>query len=219
MAKMIRFALLGCAVFVLSAASARANSIGPTCATCQGSIYTLDNLGLAPTDLNQTDNSFDTYRIMLTIDTSGYTGTGVRIDEVAVKISSAVSTANIVSAPGGASAWTLVTGGLNANGCSGSGSGFECSDWMVGSAGGATIPGGLLSWVFDVDVTGGLLAGTNQATIKARYVDANNVKVGALVSEDITLGPPTTTVPEPATLALLGIGVAFAAVGRRRFID
>jgi hypothetical protein len=213
---MIRFALLSCAVVVLSAATARADSIGPTCATCQGSIYTLDNLGLV-TDLYPSDNSFDTYRIMLTIDTSGYTGGGVRIDEVAVKVSSAVSAAKLIDAPGGASVWQLVPGGLNASGCSGSGSGFECSDWIVGSAGGAIIPGPLLRWVFDVDVSGGLLAGTNQASIKARYVDSNNVKVGALVSEDIALGPPTTTVPEPGTLALLGMGVALAFAGRRRF--
>jgi hypothetical protein len=216
MSKMIRFALLSCAVVVLSAATARADSIGPTCATCQGSIYTLDNLGLV-TDLYPSDNSFDTYRIMLTIDTSGYTGGGVRIDEVAVKVSSAVSAAKLIDAPGGASVWQLVPGGLNASGCSGSGSGFECSDWIVGSADGAIIPGPLLRWVFDVDVSGGLLAGTNQASIKARYVDSNNVKVGALVSEDIALGPPTTTVPEPATLALLGMGVALAFAGRRRF--
>jgi hypothetical protein len=40
-----------------------------------------------------------------------------------------------------------------------------------------------------------------------RYVDANGYKVGALVSE---------TVPEPATLALLGVGGAVTVVGRRR---
>ena len=85
MTKIMRFALLSCTALVISAASARADSIGPTCTTCQGSIYTLDNLGLV-TDLYKTDNTFDTYRIMLTIDTSGYTGTGVRIDEVALKI-------------------------------------------------------------------------------------------------------------------------------------
>ena len=215
MSKLIRFALLGCAAVVLSAATARADSIGPTCATCQGSIYTLDNLGLVA-DLYPADNLFDTYRIMLTIDTSGYTGGGVRIDEVAVKVSSAVSAAKLVDAPGGAALWQLVPGGLNANGCSGSGSGFECSDWIVGSLGGAVIPGPLLRWVFDVDISGGLLAGTNQASIKARYVDTNNVKVGALVSEAITLGPPTTQVPEPATAALLGLGLAFAVAGRRR---
>lgn len=214
MTRLLRVAIFVCAAIAVSVATARANSIGPTCGTCQGSIYTLDNLGLV-TDLYAADGSVDTWRIALTIDTSGYTGTGVRIDEVAVKVSSAVNAATLVDAPGGVSLWQLVPGGLNANGCSGSGSGFECSDWIVGSLGGAVIPGPLLRWVFDVDVSSPLFSGANQASIKARYVDTNNVKVGALVSENITLGTPVP-VPEPATLGLLALGLSVVAAGRRR---
>jgi hypothetical protein len=212
MNRLLRVALFACVALGLSSTVARANSIGPTCGTCQGSIYTLENLGLV-TDLYTADGSADTWRIALTIDTSDYTGTGIRIDEVAVKVSSSVNSATLVSAPGGVALWQLVTGGLNANGCSGSGSGFECSDWIVGSLGGAVIPGPLLTWVFDVDVSSPLLTATNQASIKARYVDANNVKVGALVSENITLGTP---VPEPATFGLLALGFSVVAARRRR---
>jgi hypothetical protein len=212
MTRLLRVAIFVCAAIAVSAATARANSIGPTCGTCQGSIYTLTNLGLM-TDLYGADGTADTWRIMLTIDTSGYTGTSVRIDEVAVKVSSAVNAATLVNAPGGVSLWQLVPGGLNADGCSGSGSGFECSDWIVGSLGGAVIPGPLLKWVFDVDVSSPLFSGANQASIKARYVDTNNVKVGALVSENITLGTP---VPEPATLGLLALGLSLVAVRRNR---
>jgi hypothetical protein len=178
-------------------------------------VYTLELLGPSPVDLYTGDNSFDTWRIALTIDTSDYTGTGVRIDEVAVKVSSTANTAKLVDAPGGVGLWQLVPGGLNANGCSGSGSGFECSDWIVGSLGGAVIPGPLLTWVFDVDVSSPLLTGLNEASIKARYVNDANVKVGALVSENITLTPPVS-VPEPGTLTLLGLG-AVAMVARRRY--
>lgn len=201
---------------------AHAGSIGPNCGSCQGSIYTLENLGLAPTDLYGADSSFDTWRIALTIDTTGYSGGGVRIDEVAVKVSSSANQAKLVAAPGGVAVWQLVPGGLNANGCSGSGSGFECSDWIVGSAGGAVIPGPLLTWVFDIDISSALMSGTNQASIKARYVNSANGKVGALLSENITLGPPVTkppvTVPEPGSLALLSIGAA-AMFARRRRVD
>jgi hypothetical protein len=211
MTRLLRVALFACAAISLTSTVARADSIGPTCGTCQGSIYTLDNLGLV-TDLFTGDGSFDTWRIALTIDTSQYTGGGVRIDEVAIKVSSSVNSANLVSAPGGVALWQLVPGGLNANGCSGSGSGFECSDWIVGSLGGAVIPGPVLTWVFDVDVSSPLLTAANAASIKARYVDSNNVKVGALVSENITLGTP---VPEPATFGLLALGFSVVAARRR----
>jgi hypothetical protein len=66
--------------------------------------------------------------------------------------------------------------------------------------------------VFDVDVASPLLTGDGAATIKARYVNASDAKVGALVSEDITLTP----VPEPGTLSLLGLGVSAAMLRRRR---
>lgn len=44
-----------------------------------------------------------------------------------------------------------------------------------------------------------------EASIKARYVNSTGAKVGALVSENITLQTPS--VPEPASLLLLGAGL------------
>src|SRR3954466_14657938 len=132
MNRLFRVGLLACAAIVVSSGAARAATIGlpggTPCATCQGSVYTLDILGLAPIDLTPGDLSFDTYRVILTIDTKGYTGGGSAIDEVAVKISSAVDDAHLIStSPDPVGSWSLVKGGLNADGCSGSGSGFECS--------------------------------------------------------------------------------------------
>jgi PEP-CTERM motif-containing protein len=202
-----RVALFVVAFALAGVAHASASTIGPDCGTCQGSYYTLTNLGLAPTDLNASDGTFDTWRVALTIDTSAYNGGGSGIDEVAIKIASIVDQASLVSAP--TAGWHLMAGGINGSGCSGSGSGFECS-WDAAGNGAAV--GSLLTWVFDIDIASPLLSGFDEASIKARYVDPNGNKVGALVSENITL----TSVPEPASLSLLAFGAVGVAALRRR---
>jgi len=206
--RVLKTILLAAVIAVASATHANAASIGPNCGTCQGSIYTLANLGPAPIDLNTADGSFDTWRIALTIDTSGYTGTGVAIDEIAIKVADKVDQASMVDAPGPVGSWQLVPGGLDANGCTGSGSGFDCSDWVGIGSSPAIVHGPLLTWVLDVDAGSPLLTGFDQASIKVRYVDASGNKVGSLVSENIT-------VPEPGTWSLLALGVA-ATLFRRR---
>ncbi len=94
--------------------------------------------------------------------------------------------------------WFLLLGGLNAGGCDGSGSGFDCAHaYSTGPFN--AVPGPTYVWVFDINVgASSLLTAENAASIKARYVDANGGKVGALVSENITL----QQVPEPASLAV-----------------
>ena len=119
----------------------------------------------------------------MTINTTDYTGGGSAIDEVAVKISSGVDKARLFDAPDGGT-WRLVNGGLSANGCSGSGAGFECADWI--SVGSAALIKGTYTWVFDIDVKGTVFSfdgSTELPSIKVRYIDASGNKVGALVSE------------------------------------
>src|SRR5262245_21498903 len=86
---------LGAALAVLASASASADPIGPDCGTCQGSTYTLN---YDPTPLATIANT-KTYRITLTIDSSGYLGGGVGIDPVAVKVSSMLAAGSLSNGP------------------------------------------------------------------------------------------------------------------------
>lgn len=77
---------------------ASADPIGPDCGTCQGSIYTLTYDGTALADA---DPLKETFRITLTIDTTGYSGGGGFIDAAAIKVSSSSVSASLFDAPVG----------------------------------------------------------------------------------------------------------------------
>jgi hypothetical protein len=133
-----------------------------------------------------------------------------------MKVSSSLIDGLLMAAPGGTSNWTEQLGGLNSGGCDGSGSGFDCA--MANSTGVAPNVGGNLSWTFRLEIPntgGGINTSVGGSSIKARYVDGTGAKVGALVSENITLQVcdrpdgchPPQEVPEPSTLLLLGAGL------------
>lgn len=195
---------------IMGTGSLLADPIGPDCGTCQGSIYTLSYLEDPVGTFTLPDTTVgNIWQITLSIDTSGYTGGGSYIDTVAIKASNSVEIdeSELVSAPGGVANWTLEFGGLNADGCSGAGSGFACS--MDGQT--APVPSlGIYSWVFNYATVDPLFTDPMAASIKARYVDANGDKIGDLVSEPITLQPPSggpPVIPEPGTMLLLGTGL------------
>lgn len=208
---------------------AAAEPIGPDCApidTCNGGIYTLSYDGTALVDA---DPLHETYRITLSIDTSGVNGVvsdATAIDAVAIKVSSSVFDASLFSAPVDTANWVLVSGGINADGCSVPDNGFECADWIASGVGAAI--GGTLNWIFDMTVDNGTLF-TNlfESSIKARYVDSSGAKIGDLVSENITLqssssstssGPTSGDIPEPNSsgLVFLGLGAVLASFVMRR---
>jgi hypothetical protein len=145
----------------------------------------------------------DTYWVTLQIDTSGYTGGGVAIDTVAVKISNSILSGTLIAAPGNLSDWTLMLNGLNANGCSNGGSGWACAD-EINVTGSSAPVRGVLTWTIEETIAAGsLLEPPSQSSIKARYVDDAGNKIGALVSEDIML----QQVPEPAVFEIIGCGL------------
>ena len=204
--RLLSSTILGLVVaIVFLGVPAGASSIGPSCGTCQGSGYTIT---YSATPIATTPTT-DVWEIAYSIDTTGYAGGGAFLDTVSLKVSSSIVMADLVSAPGGVANWVEILGGLNGSGCSGAGSGFDCATAIALSP--TPVPAGTYTWLFQVEVArGGLFLGVDQSSVKARYVDSHRHKVGALVSEGITL----SAVPEPSTamLVLLGAGV----LGARR---
>jgi len=179
--------------------------------TFQGSIWSLTYSG---TPLADSDPLSEKFRIMLEVDTSGYTGSGSFLDQVAIKVASSYLDVSLFAAPSGTNNWSLLGGGINSGGCSGSGAGFVCADSNAALNGGYGLSvGGIYSWIFDVTVANGtLFTGWDQASVKGRFVDYSGVKVGDLVSENVTL-----LVPEPEIYAMMGVGLGLLGfIGRRR---
>jgi hypothetical protein len=200
-------ATLALGLGLLGATRSQATPIGPACGTCQGSIYEISYTGVPIASTATTK----TWAITYTINTSGYSGGGTHLDTVALKVSSGLVSADLVSAPGGIGIWNETLGGINANGCSGSGSGFDCVEaTSVGVS--PVVPGGTYTWVFNLEIANGGLFTDNNSSVKARYVNDSGGKVGDLVSENITL----TLVPEPSTALLFALGGSLLAARRSK---
>src|SRR5262245_19441866 len=203
---------LAAATFVTLGALGMANTAiadpigGPDsdCGTCQGATYWLEEKPLGGS----------TFQVNLFIDTSTLDLPGaVAIADVAPKVSNSLTSASLITAPTGSVVGDWLDHanvGLNAGGCSGGGSGFDCTAWTGLVTGGVGVPiGGLLEWQWNM-VLGGAVQ--DPGSIKVRYVDANGNKIGDLVSEDIPVqrcdlpeGCGPKKIPEPSALALLGL--------------
>lgn len=171
---------------------------GSNCGTCEGAIYTLTYSG-SPISSTATTQTF---QITFDVNDASYSGGGSFLNAVAIKVAapSDLVSASLVSAPTGFS--LIPNTGLDASGCSGGSGGFLC---VESSGKGASVSGGPYDFVYDVTVdTGTLLTGLDAASVKARYVDNDGNKAGALLSENITL---QTEAPEPTSALMLGSGL------------
>ena len=200
------------ATLVLWASTANADVIGPNCSTCHNTSWELTYTVVDPVNF--------IYDFTLTA-TGGASLDYAYIDAVAIKVASSDAdyegVQDLLSAPGGTSAWVdpALLGTLSASACNeGSAAGFACTS-AVGTEPNGALAGGIDSWVFRINLLntpGLLLTGIDAASIKARFTDGNGNKVGALLSENITV----SQVPEPASLLLLGTGAASAIGFARR---
>ena len=189
---------------------ARANTIGPNCGSCNGSIYTL-NYYQSANQINTTN-----YTLQLLVDASGFQNgnTTAYLAAIAPNVPG-WSNAMLIAAPGGTGDWSATqSGGLNSSGCDGSGAPFFCNSALSTGSFNQADPAASASWEFLWTLTDATPLNQLQGGLKALYTDAQGNKIGPVLSEDMTftpVPPPVTPVPEPATWTLMLLGLAGVA--------
>jgi hypothetical protein len=217
-----KFGLLSAIVLIGGTCSLRATPIYSCVggSACDGNLYAI-------WVVSQTATTFS-----LEVDvqvTNSYTGSMTdSINGLAIipDTNGSFTSASLLSNPVGT--WTLLSGGLSAAGCDGSGATFICAQ---GSGNGAPLFSGstplLLSWVFLITGTPPSLGDT--AHLKYHYVNTDGEKVGSLGSFDVGIqcidascgggGGGQSIVPEPVSFFLAGsglIGMCFIRLRRPR---
>lgn len=135
--------------------------------------------------------------------------------------------------------WTFKLSGLNSNQCNdNSGKDGTCGEWISGGPGegfGPLVNGSTLEWTFSTTFESALPATLTSGNIRAAFnnectTETKNGEIvttcqnfnifspggGTFVNDDGGQGDDGATLPEPASLLLLGVGFGAAAFGARR---
>ncbi|HEU4878219.1 MAG TPA: PEP-CTERM sorting domain-containing protein [Gemmatimonadaceae bacterium] len=208
-------ALLAVFLLVTSAIPAAAGSItinSTNCnssgGNCYGLFWTLDILSGAFTGTQGTYN----YQATLTVADDPFSATnssGQTISAVAFKATNSLNGAELISAPTGTGLWTTSFHNLSSVGCLGGNDNSVCSS----TTGVEAITGGTLQWKWYFSSNDPGVGETgDEMHIGAKMTTLDPLVRGKLMSASSTV----TSVPEPSSLSLLGIGVAGLFVRARK---
>jgi len=195
----LRTVLFASLLTLLCGASLTAGTIGPTCGSCFGGIYSLNVTAL---------NAVGSYHVVYRIDTRNMNLTPdyTYVGSIAVKLASdstyvlANSAVTVNGTPLGTYAYSLNTNDTS-RGCTGGGSGWTCLAYVSGAqmaVGHLGVGGGIYTWSFDVGGVSGML---NTASISANF----DPPTGKLMSEQVAVGA-AEGVPAELPIVLSGIG-------------
>ncbi len=209
--------LLAALLLAMSAIPAAAGSItinSTNCnssgGNCYGLSWTLDILSGAFTGTQGTYN----YQATLTVADDPFStmnSSGQTISAVSFKATNSMSGVELISAPTGTGLWVTSLHNLSSFGCSGGNDDSVCSS----TTGVEAITGSTLQWKWYFSSSDPGVGETgDEMHIGAKMTTLQPLVRGKLLSASATV----TSVPEPSSLSLLGVGIAgLVARARKRF--